>query len=365
MIDNTNPKIATILPKGEGFFSSSFGAIALCVRDFTLSSIFLKHTIVIGGTTKEGFSGIDYYCTRKPKWYQNRTRYYARQCADYINNNNILLAEIHNRPHFLLLLKKKVRCKLALHLHNDPQEMKAAHTPEQREKLVLACKAVYCVSAYIKNRFIDGLKQEYHSKVHVVYNGLPTPDTVALKEKILLFVGRMTKDKGAYMLAQALRIALPKLPEWKSVFIGSRKHGFNSELSLYEKETLALLQPLGTQAGMPGFLSHQETLAWFARAEIAIIPSLWQEPFGRTALEAMAHRCAVISSGLGGLKEITQECAVTLAQMSAETLAEAIIMLANDTDKRKEFQNLGFQRAAFFNIVDMTKQLDSVRERII
>jgi glycosyltransferase involved in cell wall biosynthesis len=65
-------------------------------------------------------------------------------------------------------------------------------------------------------------------------------------------------------------------------------------------------------------------------AAIALIPSMWREPFGRTCLEAHAGGATVISSGSGGLREISGEAALFLRRVDAGTIAEALEALIGD-----------------------------------
>ena len=357
--------IVSILPKGEGFSPANFGAIALCVRDFTLHSQYKDTTTIIGGMAGPGFDGIHYYTPPRARWYQNRTRAYAAGCARYINSQNVTLAEIHNRPLILLLLARKAKCKFVLHLHNDPQEMEGAKTPEERRKLLKLCAGIYCVSGYIRERFLEGIEGGNADGVHVVHNGLGIPSHVPEKEKLIVFAGRMTEGKGALLLAQALTIALPSLSGWKAVFIGSCRHEVAQKLTPHEREIAAILNRLGDKVTMPGFLSHEQTLDYFARAEVAVVPSVWQEPFGRTAVEAMAYGCALISSGRGGLREVTADAAYTLADLTPESLAAAITILATDEAACKRLQLLARERAAYFSIAGCTKLLDKVRQKIL
>ena len=343
----------------------SFGAIALCVRDFTAHSRYRAETTIIGGTSTQGFAGLNYHYMPPAKWYENRTRAYIRGCIRFINDNVVKVAEIHNRPHILRLFAGKVNCRLALHLHNDPQEMADARTPKERQRLLDSCAAVYCVSEYIRGRFLEGLDAKAKEKVHVIYNGLESPASLPEKENIIVFAGRMTEGKGALLLAQALRIALPLLPDWNAVLIGSRRHCVAVKLTAHEKEIMETLQPLGESVEMLGFLGHTETLGYFARAGIVVVPSIWDEPFGRTALEAMAYGCALISSRRGGLKEVTADAAVTLTILTPEKLAEAIVKLATDRHERGRLQTAARARAGHFSIAGCTKLLDKIREQIL
>jgi glycosyltransferase involved in cell wall biosynthesis len=322
-------------------------------------------TTVIGGVTQEGFPGIDYICAPKGSWLENRTRAYARNCIRIINEKRAVLVEIHNRPVLFNLIAPNVGSKLALHLHNDPQEMDNSRTPTEREKLAERCSAIYCVSNYVKNRFVEGLSAESAAKAHVVYNGLALPGPAQSKENLIVYAGRMTEDKGALLLVQALCLALPQLPNWRAVLIGSSKHLAAQQPTAHEKTILQAMQPVANQLKMLGFLSHEETLAWFDRAAIAVVPSLWQEPFGRTALEAMAHSCALISSGRGGLREVTGDVAITPGEFNVQSLAEAITMLARTPSMRTTRQLKGRIRSSAFAIEKCTQVLDTIRNGIL
>jgi glycosyltransferase involved in cell wall biosynthesis len=136
-------------------------------------------------------------------------------------------------------------------------------------------------------------------------------------------------------------------------------------LTPHEKEISGTLAPLGGQVEMAGFLSHEETLTHFARAAIAVTPSVWAEPFGRTALEAMAYGCAVISSGTGALREVTADAALTPPEMSAEALAHAILALGEDADLRASYSRLARERAQYFAIEARAQALDRARSQML
>lgn len=357
-------RILAILPKDEGFSPERFGAIALCVKDFTLHSRFREGTIVTSGVGGEGFSGITFRPAPKACWFKNRTRAYARHCVKLIRNEGIALAEIHNRPQLLSLIAPQVQCKLALHLHNDPQEMRGAKTPAERQALLASCNGIYCVSEFIRDRFLEGLNDAAH-KVHIVHNGIAIPEALPPKEKTILFAGRMTEGKGALLLAEALAMALPQLPEWSAALIGSDRHSPAEHTTPREAAILAALSPVGTQAEMLGFLSHEETIQHFARAAIAVVPSVWQEPFGRTAIEAMAAGCALISSGRGALLEVTVDAALTPDTLTPASLAEAILSLARNNSLRAEYQHRAQLRAGQFAIAKCTTTLDNARSIIL
>ena len=82
---------------------------------------------------------------------------------------------------------------------------------------------------------------------------------------------------------------LNEYPDWKAKIIGDEK-----------REKIVLNH---TNAHILGFLNHDKVLQVFKKTSIAVACSRWEEPFGRTSLEASSRGCAVIISDRGGLPE--------------------------------------------------------------
>ena len=103
----------------------------------------------------------------------------------------------------------------------------------------------------------------------------------------------------------------------------------------------------------------------FAESAIAVIPSLWEEPFGRIAIEAMSHGCAVITSASGGLADIVAKEALIAKPCNGETLATHMQQLLNNPAMLSDYQQRAKKRAAAFDIADTARHLDDVRSHIM
>ena len=68
-----------------------------------------------------------------------------------------------------------------------------------------------------------------------------------------------------------------------------------------------------------GYLKHKDVLNFLKYSEIAVVPSRWDEPFGRTALESSSRGCATIISNRGGLPETT-DYRISLNQLNHKEL---------------------------------------------
>ena len=75
-------------------------------------------------------------------------------------------------------------------------------------------------------------------------------------------------------------------------------------------------------------MSHKEVLNFLCKTEIAVVPSRWEEPFGRTALEASSRGCATIISNRGGLPETSDHC-IILKKLDYNNLYHEIKKLMN------------------------------------
>src|SRR2546423_116474 len=145
-----------------------------------------------------------------------------------------------------------------------------------------------------------------------------------LKKRELIFVGRLVSDKGASLLLDALKLMTTK-PRLTIV-------GDGPERAALEKQTAD--SGLQAQVEFAG-LRHGEELADALREhEILVVPSLWQEPFGIVALEAIACGCVVIGSAGGGLAEAIGPCGVTFPNGDAHALADAITRLLDSPAER-------------------------------
>ena len=355
------PKIAILLPPKEQFTDQYAGAVALCMADFTAHSRYLDATRIFGGTAAN-FGKLHYTQIKHwKKWYLRDNYAYVKKFLDIIKTDQYTHVEVQNRPlmHQFLYKKLPASVMVSLHLHNDPQGMEGLKSTSERQQAVNHSAAIYCVSEFIRQKFIDGLTQG-QDKVHLVYNGIDTQKQPPInKEKIILYVGRIIQQKGALPLSAAFTLVAAQLPEWKFIVCGADRFNVVSE---YETATHKNLAELGQQCQYTGFISHQEVMRYFARAAIAVIPSVWEEPFGRTVLEAMSGAAAVISSGSGGIKEIVGDTGITVSPVTPQGLADAIRYLAENDAQRSAIQQQGYARAAaLFDIRRVSAQLDALR----
>ena len=76
-------------------------------------------------------------------------------------------------------------------------------------------------------------------------------------------------------------------------------------------------------------------LQFLNKSEIVVVPSRWEEPFGRTALESSSRACATIISAKGGLPETTDHC-IVLKKLNSTELYNQLKKLINNKKLRRE-----------------------------
>ncbi len=205
---------------------------------------------------------------------------------------------------------------------------------------------------------------EVRTPRRVVPNGIdlgawsPAP----IREKIIVTVGRATPEKGLLEAARAMRQILPQRPDWTGVFVVSEADRYPA----YFADLCAALAPLGERAQLLVDRPFAEVKALNEKAAIALVPSMWREPFGRTCLEAHAGGAAVISSGSGGLREISGEAAVILRRVDPGTLSEALEALIEDEGLRDRLAREGMERVRrLFDVRRVAADLDDFCAEVI
>ena len=109
-----------------------------------------------------------------------------------------------------------------------------------------------------------------------------------------------------------------------------------------------------------GFLSHKKVLDIYKKSSIAVVCSRWEEPFGRTSLEASSAGCAVIISNRGGLPE-TITNGLILKNLNVKSLYKSIDYLIKNSKKRIEYQ---FKSIKNFYLTHkfVSKNIDAYRD---
>ena len=96
------------------------------------------------------------------------------------------------------------------------------------------------------------------------------------------------------------------------------------------------------RASLLGFKKHNGVINIFKKTSITVACSRWEEPFGRTSLEASANGCAVVITNRGGLPETVTD-AVIISKLNVKELTKIIQNLIDNPAKRKRLQKLSIK----------------------
>ena len=183
-----------------------------------------------------------------------------------------------------------------------------------------------------KKRFLEGLENKFinSNKLEIFYQSARknSPSIINNKKKWITFVGKLNKAKGFDIFASSIEKILNQHKEWKAVIIGDEKR---EKISLKHKNAKIL-----------GFKKHNEVLNIFKKTSITVACSRWEEPFGRTSLEASANGCAVIITNRGGLPETVTNAKI-LEKLNVKNLTRTLDKLIKDNSMRTNLQKLSIK----------------------
>jgi glycosyltransferase involved in cell wall biosynthesis len=157
----------------------------------------------------------------------------------------------------------------------------------------------------------------------------------------ITFAGEVSPHKGPHLLLEAVA----RMHDAPSVsIIGGSRHRVGLELTDYARSLRSAASSHGTDARFVDYLSPDRLAGEFRDSDVVVVPSVWDEPFGRVAIEAMACGAAVVTSDRGGLPEATNGAAITVDPRDSDRLARTLDDLA-DEEYRSEWQERGIARA--------------------
>lgn len=327
-------KISILLPYKENFSPEYPGAVSLFVYETTKISKFKKDITVFGNTDFKKTFNLRYVnIDLKKNLFSSQTKNYVKKFIKLEKENDSTIIEIHNRPSYIQILSKEIKRKiLTLYFHNDPLSMDGSQTIQERKNLLKTCYKIIFNSSWSKKRFLEGLENKFvNSDKLLIFHQSASRGSFNLidkKEKWITFVGKLNKAKGYDVFASSIKKILNKHPDWEAKIIGDEK-----------REKIVLNH---NRAHILGFKKHNEVLSIFKKTSIAVACSRWEEPFGRTSLEASANGCAVIITNKGGLPETVTDAKI-LQRLNVKELTSTINFLIKNDKLRKKLQKLSIK----------------------
>ena len=325
-------KISILLPYKENFSPEYAGAVSLFVKDTTLRSKFKKEITVFGHTEYKKIFNVNYVnIPFGKKILQSGSKSYVNKFLNIEEQNPSDIIEIHNRPNYLEYFLKTLKAKIVLYFHNDPLTMIGSKAKNQRINLFNKSYKIIFNSEWSKKRFLNGLDKVFYKseKLIVIYQSTnKVKINLNKKKNWIIFVGKLNRAKGYDLFGKAVLKILNKFPNWKAIAIGDEPR----EKLIFTHKNLKKL----------GFLKHEKVLDIFTKTSIAVACSRWNEPLGRTGLEASSRGCAVIISNRGGLPE-TITNGIIIKRLNELNVYNSIKKLIENSKYRRILQKLSIK----------------------
>ncbi len=206
----------------------------------------------------------------------------------------------------------------------------------------------------------DGSRQALPSRSEIVViptmvpNGLPAlarstprPAFLPSDDGYLMFVGALGRHKGVDVLLEARRRMRNGPP---LVLIGTPR-----------PDTPRIDDP---QVVIARNVPSAQVMASWAGASIAVVPSVWNEPLGQVAVEAMLLGRAVVASDVGGLRDVVKHGTTGLRVPPGDpgALAAALDRLLDDPDTRQRMSEMGRLHARRFEAAAVAPRVVEVFE---
>ena len=343
-----NIKIATILPYKENYTFSKAQAAAIWVCDFFKFSDFKNSNFIFGNTRGKDYLTKNYIninISNLKSKLSSSTNEYCKNFIEKTKDSNFDIIEIHNRPLVFNYLKNKIVSKFIIYFHNDPLSMNGSRSSNERLKLLNEVDKIIFVSKWVQNRFFTGIDRKLMNKTEIVYPSIHKENKIYKKNKKITFVGKLNESKGYDIYKDAVIKILDEFNDWKAYSIGDESRERPKISHINHKEL--------------GFLKHKKVLQFLNKSEIVVVPSRWEEPFGRTALESSSRACATIISNKGGLPETTDDC-IILKKLDSTELYKELKKLITNQKLRRRIQIKAFKNVKHL-IIDNSKFIDQIR----
>lgn len=265
---------------------------------------------------------------------------------------------------------KRYRDKYVYHLHNEIGSTFGC------KKLLRNSRKVLGVSEFVNSTIKEVLPGMDNNKFEVLYNSIDIDKIQAQKDRryelrkklgfsdddiVLIFVGRLCKDKGIEELLEAF-ITIDQT-NVKLLIVGNYYFGTNL-VSNFEKHLHDMIENKKDVVIFTGFVPNSDIGAYYHSADIAVLPSIWCEPAGLTMIEAMAASLPVITTNVGGIPEyVGNDNALILDYKSdvfTDDLKKAILKLVNDRNMRVDLGRKASKRVRLFGSCTYASNLNSL-----
>ncbi len=332
--------ILMLMPRNMRFGPSNATSIDLCVHELVRASRYRAATTVVCQENESVFTDLDTVQFAAGSSTRRIVQFAARLAGE--KSSDLIVVQQHFPTAWSLA--QRLQTPVLLHTHNF-------HKNIPRRGAVGSIRRLWRLRGYRSLSGIIFVSQSSLKRFEAEWPEVETPRAVVPngmdvnawtprqeREKEIICVGRAAPEKGIKEAATAVARVLAEHPAWRGRFILSEPE----QHPQYFKEIVAELEPMSSRVSVDVAQPWSVVKARSEAAAIAVIPSKWEEPFGRTALEAHAAGCAVVSSGTGGLAEVSGGNAELLpASFTSADIAERVSSLIRNPQKMADLAQMG------------------------
>lgn len=300
----------------------------------------------------------------------------VNEIIDYCNKEKIEIIVVHHgglscNLIYIKLKKKLPNVKFVRYLHgcfdnysfgNDGNFIKRLLVKKIMQKALHVSDLIIFISNAVKESFFNNFNIE-NDKCRIIYNGIERKfyernnNTIKKCTNNVVFVGRLAREKGVNVLIDAFNIIKQKGIDSTLTIVGDGEE----KNELIEKVSNYVL---GNNVIFTGRQSN--VIQYLDSADIFVYPSICEEGFGISVVEAMARGCIPIVFNKGGLPEIikNEENGFIVNDISKEALANKIIEVSNLKNKDKIRKN-ALETATKFKITNKIDEMYKIYNEIL
>ena len=289
-------------------------------------------------------------------YYNYFIEYYFEQVYKDLKKKDYDLIVLENSPGHTYKLAQRGHKNVILHLNNDLLNANSRF----HDVIFNGLAKILTCSNYIKNRVST---ISHSGKIQTLYNAIdvqafvPKKHTTICRKDIglanddfvIVYSGRVNKDKGVSELIDAM-LQIKDKSDIKLMIIGGTFYGNASNEDDFIRTLKGKAKRLKDRIIFTGFVPYEKMPDYLQLADIAVLPSMWEEPFGLTIVEAMAAGLPLITTRSGGIPEICEGVATIVDKENVvNNLASAILDLYTTPDKRRQMAGASLERAKLFD----------------
>lgn len=292
------------------------------------------------------------------EYYNHFIEYYFEKVYTDLKKKDFDYIIIENGAGLAYKLSQRGYKNLVLHMHNEARKSQAKY----HEVVFSSFTKILTVSDYIKGKVSTLFPID---KIETVHNGIdlkqfsPKEAVSVNREKmgfskddfVMVYSGRINQEKGVSELIDAM-ILLKDRPQIKLMIIGGTFFGNTNDEDEFIHSLKKKAMKIKGNIVFTGFIPYEKMPDYLQIADVAVIPSIWDDPFPTTELEAQAMGLPIITTIRGGIpEEVSNDNAILLDtdKNFIANLFHAIIDLYEHPEKCKRMAKASLKRSILFD----------------